>query len=171
MHIGCEVVVPEGNIDATYTVIPSDLQYYLSDGRGAKLVLRPLSSITDEEAIECAKIVCRDWSISKSELRFEIHPNGIDDENYHIDDSVFCVKVQTFIENFQGGKWVTYFVFQIDRRKMEVGIGLATDRYDGFVDSHTDNVLQVYDYLRSLGFCLPFLGKDPIAEGWAVLSE
>lgn len=28
-----------------------------------------------------------------------------------------------------------------------------------------------FDYLRSINICVPFMGHDPIAEGWAILEE
>lgn len=34
-----------------------------------------------------------------------------------------------------------------------------------FFNSHTT------DYLRSLNYCLPFMGLDPIKEGWAILDD
>lgn len=37
--------------------------------------------------------------------------------------------------------------------------------------AYMDRCTNAIDYLRSRNFCVPFMGLDPIAEGWAILEE
>lgn len=105
-----------------------------------KLVLRPLSSITDEEAIEAAKMlggnVC-EWSVSfRDDTRLEVEPN-------------------LYIGR------VSFRYSTIDRMEVVMGSCEPTE-----VDT-----LAVFDYLRSINICVPFMGLDPIEEGWAILED
>lgn len=83
-----------------------------------QLILTPLSDITDEHAIEVAKIYSHIPT-----------PGGSINKNSPID------KI----------------------RKMLIW--------------HAPHRGDVVDYLRSLNYCLPFMGLDPIKEGWAILDN
>lgn len=100
---------------------------FLNWGSPAKLVLRPLSSITLPELAECFRQCgynypegAAHYQLNKSQWEGERDPD--------IMGSIYkCANVSG----------------------LSVGI----------------------DYLRSLNFCLPFMGLDPVAEGWAVLEK
>ena len=108
-----------------------------------KLILRPLSDISDEEAVECAKI-------------------ALDDSLVSIDNSSIC--------RSNGATWVVtkskerFFIFNDFKDDC---MFLADD---GEEDDIRFKVFEVADFLRSRNFCLPFQGIDPIDAGWAILE-
>jgi hypothetical protein len=110
--------------------------------RDCKLILRPLSSITDEEAIECARIAYG-WNIKKSTHQIERHSGLL------------------YV-------WVGHNKFEINWQGIEEEV-ITCLFLDGKEVGH--NALWVCEYLRSLNFALPFQGIDPIKAGWAVLES
>ena len=157
MNIGCDVniyrngyVVCYGlNIGVTahdgwVTIDAAPNRRYSDADFDIKLILRPLSSITDDEAIECAKIALDDSLVS------------IDNSN---------------IGRSNGATWVVtkskerFFIFN----DFKDDCMFSADTEEG--DDIRFRAFEVADYLRSLNFCLPFQGIDPIEAGWAILEE
>ena len=135
MHIGCSVNVTgmaeykNGGVtwdeNGTFSFFDG-FEYHLFD-ENCKLILRPLSSITDEEAVNCARLNPR-------------FPVG--------------TPIEVYTNQF-GMKVVSPVVQPLSEVVFDAG-----------------NMTPIqYDYLRSLNFCLPFQGIDPIEAGWAILEE
>lgn len=101
-----------------------------------KLVLRPLSSITDEEAIECAGIALGE-KCHKAIVRH--------------------------------GGWCVVKHKTSSEKDVYIGFEPSAGVWNEF-GSSTKYDIAAYDYLRSKNFCLPFMGLDPVAEGWAILK-
>ena len=138
MMLGIAIVNGHVVIDAAPRRRYSDADFDI------KLILRPLSSITDEEAVECAKIALDDSLVS------------IDNSN---------------IGRSNGATWVVtkskerFFIFN----DFKDDCMFSADTEEG--DDIRFKAFEVADYLRSRNFCLPFQGIDPIEAGWAILEE
>lgn len=129
------------------------------------LELKPLSSISDDEAIEVSKIIFPNLSdpIFKISLGYE-RSNGL-----HIDQSVLCIECSGFINNPVAPKHYLYGLIQIDLEENDIITGYFQDDGNEFRDDHSDNILHAYDYVRSNGYALPFMGlsvEDLIEYGW-----
>ncbi len=133
-HLGAKVLIdyPSGNFPQ-YGICSLDFLRKLHDKtdqlctnwKWNKLILRSMSKITDEDAIEVAKSLANNTDVEGVEY-------GADNE---------CL---TFIVS-RSGKML---VFHIS-------------------DFNTWST----DYLRSKGYCLPFMGLDPVKEGWAIIED
>ncbi len=153
MCIGCEVVV-QTDVECYGTNF--GISNLKTDGRFAccvqydennsrvlephgycKLILKPLSSITDEHAIECAKIAQDINFTAKDISRFDSH-----------------LVVGTSFYHF-------YLWFDI-----EDDDSIVSFEVEG--EPAAFRQFEVIDFLRSKSYCLPFAGKDPIAENWAI---
>ena len=102
-----------------------------------RLLLKPLSEITDEDAYEVGKLVnC--WSKAERNMKF-----FIDDElrDTHI----------------AAGKMFAN----------AIGKDFGHASSHPFANNSTE-ILSAFDYLRSKGYCLPYMWKDPFKEGWAI---
>lgn len=133
-HVGCDVRVKNHPVFAHDDYVLHGVKdgfaifsLFDADIDKCKLILRPLSSITDEEAVEC------------------------------------------FITGRPHLEWCEYKVV-----RNENGVGVLAWK-DGVAKAglsikHKALDLAQSDFIRSLNFCLPFCGLDPIAEGWAVLE-
>ena len=60
-------------------------------------------------------------------------------------------------------------VYRLEERPMYGGEPMIIDSLGS--NAGPFGFISAIDCLRSLGFCLPLNGKDPVKEGWAVLSE
>lgn len=123
-HIGCQFTHPdiEGTDELLGVADVFDPSAYGSAGwydtERCKLALRPLSYITENELIVCAKL---------AEYKDPSQPQIQYIKNCLLHDLKLHIEIRQH--------WA------------------------------------ISDYLRSLGFCTPFMGLDPVAEGWAVLGE
>lgn len=108
--------------------------------RHCQLILRPLSSITDQEAIECAMCYNDEasWAFYKRNEHFA-----------------------QVIDNESGELFTIWFPLD------ETSIITLIDCVD---ETCAFNQFTCIDWLRSKHFCLPFCGHDPIQEGWAILE-
>jgi hypothetical protein len=118
-----------------------------------KLILRPLSSITDEEAIDALTRATGLYIVA-----IERHS-----------DKIVGVSMGSGSGNIISGggnvaMWLKTSPLPMGRflETWSVIKGMDAPEYMDYI---------AFDYLRSLGFCLPFMGLDPVEEGWAVLSE
>jgi hypothetical protein len=113
-----------------------------------KLILRSLSSITNEEAIECARLASDGDFDNNSGILVEVDDNG----------------VRLAAKDDDGGDiWFSISIYSTN---------LITN-YSGFgcEDGGTlHDSLVASDWLRSKNFALPFHGLDVISEGWATLE-
>lgn len=109
--------------------------------KNCQLVLKPLSSISDEDAIEC---IGQAWV--KDGWHIGLHVRGEYKVYYNLEWNSECrIRID--------GKYPLISVFDKD------GVPFSIES-ESFVD-----------LARSKGYCLPYMGLDPIAEGWAVLEE
>lgn len=138
MHVGCPFVAyGEQNV-----VDVGNFEYCLSD-EDCKLVLRPLSSITDKEVFEAFN--------SAGLYGLEV---------FRDEDKIGIV-----------GRNGVSAVIWIKTSPSPIGAFLeAWNNIPGKSQPECFEYMLV-DYLRSIGICLPFMGIDPIEAGWAVLSE
>ena len=132
MHTGCKIrytnVFGSGEYDSAGVFLDGDSKWKLRMTDcgvvrldDCKLILRPLSSITDEEV--------------KGLVRLP----GIYDGEPDSDISEVVGYIATIL------------------REKEFNL--------------LEDTAVAYDYLRSIGICVPFMGIDPVAEGWAILEE
>lgn len=127
------------------TFVFDDGKHGVDNLADCKLILRPLSSITDQEAIECAKIYNDEsnWLFNKRNEYFaQVRDDG---------------------DGYGGGD-----VFTIWFPEDDTSIITVVDE-DG--DTLAFNQFTCIDWLRSRNFCLPFMGLDPVSEGWAILES
>lgn len=133
------------------------------------LELTPLSSISDEDAIEIAKI-----------LNPELYPDpkfkiskGYSKRGHNISENVLCIEVKNLIP-FPIERYYLWSLIQIDLEENEIITGSFENDGDLLVDDHSENILHVYDYLRSRGYALPWFGllvEELVNRGWVKLKE
>jgi len=112
-----------------------------SDALHAKIILKPLSSITDEDAIEVAEFM----GLTEGDFEINHRPTDI-----HIDAD--SQELTLFFEDCS--------IYFNDFNSDEASTG-------------TD-YLSVYDYLRSKGYALPWMGlsvEQMVEAGWIKLQE
>lgn len=113
----------------------------------AAILLKPLSSITDEDAIEVA-IMLRPMS-------FEMHPRG-----WHIERTEREIEI-THNQSI--------YEFDIDFMG-----SIGVDNGQSWEYMGNTEYLNAYDFLRSKGYALPFIGlsvEEMVQAGWLKLSE
>jgi len=103
-----------------------------------QLILSPLSYITDKDAMECARIVLGSHALPTGDIQR-------DEDRV----TVLCNKKRVF---HIFADMFTACTFYAENDKQTISF----------------NDFSVADYLRSGGYCLPYMGKDPYQEGWAV---
>lgn len=133
--------------------------------KDAYLQLKPLSQITDEHAIEVAKIAC-------GEKVFRQRENIIDTPDGRHKDVTY-VLVERFINHPEIMEWKEYALIQIDHDDCDVITGIK-DEIGCWNDAYTDNYIHITDYLRSKGYALPYNGlsvEQLIKFGWIKLKE
>lgn len=147
MHIGCKAIAKQaqGQPEFLGNMVGCSFGGVMFENKIAaigrcKLILRPLSGITDQEAIECARIYDPnlDWKLNKRNQYF----------------------VQV-VDNESGELFTIWFP------KDDSSIITLIDIDE---NSCSFNQFFCVDYLRSRNFCLPFMGLDPAQEGWAILE-
>ena len=158
MHIGCKVrvsgalVTPDGDHElCSVESVTAGVKLHFNGEPGAwavdgtcKLVLRPLSSITDAEVTEV---------FAKSANLYIVKIARDDDKIVGIGAGGGCVVI-----------WVKTSPFPVGRF-METWNSVSGRQPPECID------YMAVDYLRSINVCVPFMGLDPIAEGWAILEN
>jgi len=132
----------------------------------AYLELTPICKITDEDAIEVARIVYPGNGIFKQiEIVIDTPEGRHDDVTY--------VLIKKFINHPDLMEWREFALIQIDHEDGAVIRGSVNESGD-FEDDFTDNYIHVTDFLRSKGYALPFHGlsvENLIEYGWVKLKQ
>lgn len=127
------------------------------------LILKPLSEITDEDFKEVASRIMK-GEIGMVELRDLVNGSG------RTADPKFTISKGIYDTDENGDYWAltasltnnTYVV--IYPEDMTIAY-----RWEGEA-MPVDSTAWVIDFLRSKGYCLPYMGFNPITEGWAILE-
>jgi hypothetical protein len=130
--------------------------------------LKPLSQITNEEAIEVAKIITNERDLE--EYRFSIQEKGF--ENTH--HSVKIILSEWNCKHPSVMKWLKAYLIQIDTEDSDIICGIYADDGRELEDEPAVNILHSYDFLRSKGYALPYLGisiTEQIEFGWVKLKS
>lgn len=131
----------------------------------AHLELKPLSSISDEDAIEVAKIICNSSSFKQLEIVIDAPENRHEDVTY--------VLVKRFINHPEVMEWIEFALIQIDHDGCDVITGIK-DKSGEFKDDFTDNYIHVTDFLRSKSYAVGFHNlsvSDLENYGWIKLIK
>lgn len=123
-----------------------------------QLVLRPLSEITDEDAIEVARIINPDFSNSNYKV---VHIGTL--EEFH--KTIKCVVFEIFINHPDVMEWVKSDCIQIDTEAGEFDVihGIYSEMGTDYEDGITDNVKDVIDFLRSRNYDLDnYIGNKAV---------
>lgn len=117
--------------------------------------LKPLSSISDEDAITIAMLLVN-WQPSMSKLS-KINIRSRQDGD-HVWDELILEFTSSFnyTVRYRGGDWLGWI------------------NSNGRCEWTLFNHLKVYDYLRSKGYALPYMGlsvEQQIEYGWVKLTE
>ncbi|WGQ15544.1 hypothetical protein [Sphingobacterium faecium] len=140
----------------------------ISLGRiSGKLILKSLSSITDDHLMKVVEIVLPylqdpSFRISKGYTR-----NG-----KNICETVICIEVTEFVDIIHRN--ILHALIQVDTEEHDIITGMFEDDGKLLRDDATDNILHAYDFLRSKGYALPFMGltvEKQIEYGWIKILE
>lgn len=146
---------------------------------GSYLELRDIASLTDDEAIQVAKLAMgSQWN--DVDFKIQVVPNT---ENIHED--ILSVEIQRFINHPSAPKWYMDCHIQIDRVDADINKYAfrndGREHYDDIIDSESQ--WAILDYLRSIGIAIPFTylneqGKpqtasvpDQINWGWVRIKK
>lgn len=117
-----------------------------------RLVLRPLSALSDEDIVRIAKMAIQGPALS------------IDNDEIHIDGPIHRdgekVAVGVYCRCFEGTVYIFYdFAVRIQENEQ------------ADVISSTDNALAIGDMLRERGYALPYRGESLFDLGIAISAE
>lgn len=124
------------------------------------LELTPLSEITDEDAIEVARIVH-----GRKDKVIEM----VIDTPHGRHEACTYVLVQIFVDHPDIMEWKNFALIQIDHEEAGDVICGSMNESGDFEDDFIDNYIHVTDHLRSKKYALPFhdLSVDDLIEyGW-----
>lgn len=136
------------------------------DTKRCKPVLKPLSEISDEDAVECANMVAK-GEIGVAGL-CAFFNGSIPMEKWIDPTPSWKVKTYKYDEDENGEYWTTEVSLSEDTLFKIMDGGQTMSFHWRGEAMPIDNVVFVVDFLRSKGYALPYMGKDPFAEGWAV---
>lgn len=161
LYLGCEVWCYK---DELYNS-ENDLQPYILRPEYIRencdtdsLLLKPFSSITDEDAIEVAKVVMRRHDKSYTEVKYEVIEKGGSDKYKFVD-----IKVKAKEE-------LSPIAIRIDEKSvsvMKMAYG-ENQQYFKDTDLFAPETFTVYQILISKGYALPYMGysvEDLVKEG------
>ena len=137
INIGCYDEIEDGRLHARVKGIYGWYALELCE-----LILRPLNSITDEEAIEAFSAA----GIYGIEVFRDSDKIGIIGRN-----------------GISAAIWI---------KTSPLPVGRFLEAWNNFPNRPQPECFEymLVDWLRSKHFCLPFCGLDPIQEGWAILE-
>lgn len=183
-YIGAQVYVRithpeiEGNPEYTGTIVAVLKETILyKSGRvlgevpydQCKLILTPQSHITDEDAVEVAKMAIGDLD---NDSYYKYVPND-KPEKYGLLDihpDVSVVGVELFIDHPYYMHWSPMYLIQIDHDEFDITKGFYS-RDAEYSDEIPDNTQHIIDYLRSRNYDLGYgSDKSGIETGWAISS-
>lgn len=128
------------------------------------LHLKPLSVLTDEEALSLAKLLSPsndcEYKVSKGYV-----DNGIDSPF----EDIVCVETKVFIKHPLAEKYYLSNLLMIDTSDGEIlKVEFSNDGED-HCDAPCENILEMYDILRFNGYAIPFMGlsvETMVKYGW-----
>lgn len=136
------------------------------DIRHLKLILKPLSSISDEDAIEVARIAMRRHNrhYKQEEISYLIH-----EISKETDNKIFFAEVYLLINN------LPHYVIRLEKNDVCTS-ELRTKERGGFYtekDYFTPNTFEIYQFLQSKGYDLPhyLLGGKTLHESGLAIYE
>lgn len=155
LYWGCECIVyshEEGAKNDIRVVSERLLSYPLHD---CQLILRPLSKISDEDAVEVAKII-----LSK----------GSEWQPIEIVRWDWCTKIIVKIEPgiMDAETTIEMYISIVNEGDIEWTWDYKKGNSTGMSQQHCPNVSHAYDFLRSRGYALPYKGIDLFEAGIAI---
>lgn len=174
LYLGCEVrIFPlDGDeyLDTIEAIVVGESvnfkksgDYYFDDANEflISLVLRPLSSMTEEEENEVAKICfgSEDFIITSRGMGYNCDGN-------EIHESVRCIKIETFCEHPKINNWLPAALLQIDMEDdfCPIILGRFSDQGKVLKDDMIESPFELTRYLLSKHFDL----FDLISSGLAI---
>lgn len=130
------------------------------------LELKPLSSISDEDAIEVAKII-NDYN---PQCKYTIKNKGYE----KLSKDILPVLVEWYCNHPDVNKYIKSLLIQIDVVDNDVICGRYENDGNDLFDDYCNNAFQVLDYLRSKCYALDFNGikvQQQIEYGWIKLKK
>lgn len=106
--------------------------------KNCQLLLKPLQDISEQDAVEVAKIALGEK---------EINHKGFEKFDSH--------SIVWFEKN---EVWIHFESNRVLIARFAIGKAIALPC----------SIYPAADFLRSKGYCLPYMGIDPVKEGWAV---
>lgn len=145
-----------------------DLHYISQGSIDGHLELKPLSSISDEDFLIVAQILVT----YLNEPLFKLS-RGYSEGIIDIPEDVICLKCSSLIEIEGFQKYLPMVLIQIDTEENDIITGRFENDGKQLLDDHSDNILNAYDYLRSRGYALPWMGlsvEELVNRGWVKLK-
>ena len=150
-YLGCEVMLQSGK---KYTLEPSNIPNNwksLSNPISGKLLLRPLSDLTEEEENEICKLC-----LGTDDFIITYRGMGYNEDGHEIHESIKCIKIEIFCEHPKINNWIPYALIQIDNVDNDFPIILSRFEELGkeLSDDLFDNSFELTRYLLSKHFDL-----------------
>ena len=124
------------------------------------LILKPLSAISDEDAVEVAKILCGSQYIDIEMQDFGVHPT------ITVGHEILRIRYTAYeVAKFEGDKALSFTVHISSWGTMNTYI---TKEGRNMELGNCTRSLPVYDYLRSKHYALPYAGNDLFTAGIAI---
>lgn len=164
-HFGCEFINRNG-----LNEVVSGSMFLREAAKGGVMLLTSLADITDEDAIEVAKIIHG----KEDKLRFRVSLGYERDNGVCTHESVVCVEVSQFIPYPGDSRYYLHQLIQFDTEENDIIVGKFSDDGAELSDDHGDNILHAYDHLRSRGYALSWMGytvEELIAAGYCQLRK
>lgn len=117
-----------------------------------KLILKPLSALSDEDIVRIAKMAIQGPALSIDNDEIQV------DEHIHRDGEKVAVSV--YCRCFEGTVYI-FYDFAVRLQEAE----------QADVISSTDNALAIGDMLRERGYALPYKGESLFDLGIAISAE
>ena len=154
-----------------YKGVVGDFHFNDNIKQKAVMRLKPLSSITPEQAVDVANILTSSISLNKPTYKVS-KGYTCDSLNAPFQDLV-CIEISTYIDHPEVENHAPYILVQIDTTETDIVVGYFSNEGKEYKDDAPDNILHAYDYLRSLGYALPFMGvsvEELVERGWIKLT-
>lgn len=156
-EFGAEIqFMPDGNAE-------EEPQYREYDN--TQLILRPLSDISDKDALEVCHIVEPDFATPEYRITRMGFADKIGLEDIH--HTIYCIEYEHYIRIPSAEGWYKSDLIQIDTEEFDLINGVYSNNGAGYKDDIPNNIVHVIDYLRSKSYALPFNGIDLFTAGIA----
>lgn len=134
-----------------------------------RLILTPLSAISDDDAVEVARMAIGD---SDNDTHYKYIPNDKPEKygllNIHPDVSV--VGVERFINHPDYMQWSPMYLIQIDHDEFDITKGFYSGD-DEYSDEIPENIQHIIDYLRSRNYDLGYMGIRSLIDADIAISS